>query len=53
MTISPNMLEDLEGNKTPIENDSSSSSEEIDEDRAMADLLKTDNGREFMTFVNK
>ena len=34
-----------------MENESSSSSDEIDEEQALKDLLKLENGREFLSFV--
>ena len=34
-----------------MENESSSSSDEIDEEQALKDLMKLENGREFLSFV--
>lgn len=46
------ILGDLEDNEQ-ISDDSESSSEEIDEEKAMKDLLKMENGQELMNAINK
>ena len=45
-----NMLGHLDDQQDP-EIESDSSSEELDEEKAMNDLMKLDNGKEFMSFV--
>lgn len=42
----------MDNNELLDNQESDTSSEEIDEDQAMKDLLMTDNGKEFMSFVN-
>ena len=47
-----NLLENMDNNELLDNQESDTSSDEIDEDQAMKDLLMTDNGKEFMSFVN-
>ena len=50
--LTTNLLENMDTNELLNNQESDSDSEEIDEDKAMKDLLLTENGKEFMSFVN-